>query len=81
MKKKTYRRSYREIPFKTTFYKNKKGDFVGRVPSWWSSIHFDIMLVRICFPVKSFIPEEGKQYKVIMTSLGAKRTTIKVIEK
>ena len=74
------KKHYSEIPFKTRFRKIEDSRFVGKVPQWWSNIHFDVHLVHHCFPVKSFIPEENKRYKVLMTSLGAKRTTVKVKE-
>lgn len=69
-----------DAPFNTKFRKNRKGAYVGYVPRWWAHIHFDVMLVRVCFLVdkdKEKV-ELGRTYKVQATSRGAKGTTVKV---
>lgn len=77
------RKKPQDVPFKTRFFRNRKGNLVGKVPQWWANIHFDTMLVRFCFPNENYFHGKiaiGRQYKVRATSIGAKGTTVKVSE-
>lgn len=79
--RKTRSRSYFDIPFKVKFrLSDSSGKLIADVPRWVRDIHFDLMLVTRAFPIGSFHPEIGKEYKVRIARIGVKRTVVWVEE-